>query len=119
MAADLDSATLRLKYGEPLARETFQVRPGLEMIVSYGPDRRVCRIELPSTVTRLQADEVIDELIPPSVRGKETGRNLWIFGGYSMSSILYEHITISGPLESDQSSSAPSVTITFKRADCH
>ena len=66
-----------------------------------------------------QLDEVIDELVPPSVRGKETGRKLWIFGGYSMSSKLYEHVTISEPLESDQSTSGPGVTIIFNRADCH
>ncbi len=112
MAAEWDASTLRVKYGEPLARETFQVRPNLEIVVNYGPGRQVCRIELPDT-PKQQLDEVIVELVPPSVRGKETGRNLWIFGGYSMSSMLYEHVTISAPLESDQSTSGPGVTITF------
>ena len=37
---------LRSKYGEPLARETFQVRPDMEMVVNYGPARQVCSIEL-------------------------------------------------------------------------
>jgi hypothetical protein len=41
MAAEWDASTLREKYGEPLARETFQVRPDLKMVVSYGPVRRV------------------------------------------------------------------------------
>ena len=93
MAAEWDASTLRLKYGEPLARETFQVRPSLEMVVNYGPSRL-------------------------SMRGKETGRNLWISGGYSMSSMLYEHVTISEPLEPDQSSTGPGVTIRFNRPDC-
>jgi hypothetical protein len=35
-----------------------------------------------------------------------------------MSSIRYEHVIISAPLESDQSSSTPGVTITFNRPDC-
>jgi hypothetical protein len=100
MAAEWDASTLREKYGEPLARETFQVRPDLEMVVSYGPARQVCRIELPHTAAKQQLNEVIEELVPPSMRGNETGRSLWIFGGCSMSSILYEHVTISAPLES-------------------
>ncbi len=113
VTAKWDASTLREKYGEPLVRETFQVRPNLEMVVNYGPGRRVCRIELPHTTTKQQLDEVIDELVPPSVRGEETGRNLWIFGGYSMSSMLYEHVTISAPLDSDQSILGLGVTITF------
>ncbi|HSR06758.1 MAG TPA: hypothetical protein VLM42_06380 [Bryobacteraceae bacterium] len=119
MAAEWDASALRERYGEPVARETFQVRPDLEMVVSYGPARQVCRIELPHTAARKQLDEVIDELVPPSVRDKETGRNLWIVGGYSMSSKIYEHVTISEPLEPDQSASGPGVTITFNRPDCH
>ena len=118
MTAEWDASALRAKYGEPVARETFQVRPNLEIVVSYGPAGQVCRIELPQTAARKQLDEVIDELVPPSVRGNETGRNLWIFGAYSMSSTLYEHLTISGPLESDQSSSGPGITIMFHRPEC-
>jgi len=119
MAAEWDASTLRERYGEPLARETFQVRPNLEMVVNYGPSRHVCRIELPYTAGKQQVDAMIDELVPPLLRGKETVRNLWIFGGYSMSSKLYEHVTISRPLDSDQSNSGPGVTITFNRPDCH
>ena len=113
MAAEWDASTLREKYGEPLARETFQVRPNLQIVVNYGPSRRVCRIELPQTASKPELDEVIEELVPPSVRGNETGRKLWIFGAYSMSSMLYEHVTISAPLEPDQSTLGLGVTITF------
>ena len=114
MAAGWDASALREKYGEPLAREAFQVRPDLEIVVNYGADGQVCRIELPLTAPRQQLDEVFDEIVPSAMRGEETGRNLWIFGSYSMSSMLYEHVTISAPLESDQSNSGPGVTITFR-----
>jgi hypothetical protein len=114
MALELDAATLRDKYGEPLARETFQVRHDLEMVVSYGPAGQVCRIQLPHSPSRQQVDEVINELVPPSVRGKETGRGHWITGGHSTSYILYEHIAIF-----EHEGGVTSVTISFKRSGCN
>src|SRR5436190_1530630 len=94
MALELDATTLREKYGEPLGRETFQVRPNIEMVVRYGRSHQVCTIEFPVSVTRHQADEVIDQLVPPTERGKEIGHGLKIIGGYSMSWVAYEHIMI-------------------------
>ncbi len=113
MPAEWDASTLREKYGEPLARETFQVRPNLEMVVNYGPARQVCSIGLPDTVSKQILDEVVDELVPPAVRGNETGRGLKIIGGYSASYVIYEHVFI---LKSENAH--PAVTITFKRSDC-
>ncbi len=82
--AQIDTAHLRSKYGAPLARETFTVRPGIEMVVDYGPAKQVCRIQLPSgrqivgdvppgATTRQQIDEVLNEVFPASLRGKELG----------------------------------------------
>lgn len=115
MAAEWNASTLREKYGEPLARETFQVRPSIEMLVNYGPSCQVCSIELPQSAAKRQLEEVIDELVPPSVRGKETGRSRWIFGGYSISVTRYEHVTISERMEA---TAGPGVTITFNQPDC-
>ncbi len=44
----IDTFILRSKYGVPVDRETFTVRPGIEMVVDYGPNKQVCRIQLPS-----------------------------------------------------------------------
>ena len=79
--AQVEASRLRTQYGAPLDRETFMVRPRLEMVVDYGPSKRVCRIQLPSgrnvvgtvppgTITRQQIDEVLNEVAPPSVLGK-------------------------------------------------
>jgi hypothetical protein len=103
-----------LKYGEPLARETFQVRPGLEAVVEYGAGHQVCRIEFPVSAAREEVDEVLDELVPLAERGQETGRSLWIFGGYSRSCIFYEHIVI---CEHDPGTTG--VTIIFRRPGCN
>lgn len=43
-----DADRLRDKYGAPVNRETFIVRPGIEMVVDYGPAKQICRIQLPS-----------------------------------------------------------------------
>jgi len=41
--AQLDSSTLRAKFGAPLNRETFQYRAGLDLAVDYGANGQVAR----------------------------------------------------------------------------
>ena len=80
----MDASTLRAKYGEPLPQESFKVRSNIVALVKYGPSGQACRIELPAGsyvhmdseipteyFSKQQVDEVIDELVPPSERGKE------------------------------------------------
>jgi hypothetical protein len=114
MALELDATALRKKYGEPLARETFQVRPNIQIVVSYGRSNQVCRIEFPIFFTRQELEEVIDELVSPSERGKEIGHSRWIFGGYSVSNVEYENIIIS-----EREGGITAVTIIFRRPDCN
>src|ERR1700677_1911156 len=50
----MTASQLRAKYGPagcgtPLDRETFTISPGLEIVVDYGADEKVKRIELPGT----------------------------------------------------------------------
>ena len=119
VAAQLDSTALRAKYGEPLARETFQVRPNIEAIVIYGTTRQVCKIELPpwrNAVTTQQVDEVIAELVPLAVRGKEIRRMIASTGRNSLSSVEYENVNIAEPQDNGRRTA---VTITFNRPDCH
>src|SRR5258708_13797214 len=82
--AQVDAYSLRSKYGPPLDRETFKVRPGIEMVVDYGPSKQACKIQLPSgmkivgtvpvgATTKEQVDEVLNEVVPPPIRGKEVG----------------------------------------------
>jgi hypothetical protein len=120
MAAEWDDSTLRVKYGEPLARETFRVRPDLEMIVNYGPDQKVCTIEIPRSTSHQQLDELIDELVPPSVRGeKVVGPHIVATGGgHCMRCYLYEKVVTSEPYDLDHPDSRTGVTITFNRPDC-
>jgi hypothetical protein len=128
----MDTSTLRAKYGEPIARETFQVRPNIEAVVNYGTGHQVCKIELPPGsymnivgeipphfATKQQVDEVIDELIPPSVRGKEIGSSLASAGRLSERFTEYEHIKLHEPQDPDHPGRRTSVTITFNRPDCH
>jgi hypothetical protein len=42
----VDANSLRARYGPPLERETFTVRPGIEMIVDYGPNKLACRMNV-------------------------------------------------------------------------
>jgi hypothetical protein len=52
----MDGSTLRTRFGAPLNREVFTVRPGIEMIVDYSPTgNQVCRLELPGQA-RMPAD---------------------------------------------------------------
>jgi hypothetical protein len=124
--AQLDSFTLHSKYGPPLERETFTVRPGIEMVVDYGPSKQVCRIQLPSgsqivgtvppgAVTKQQVDEVLAEVVPLSMRGKEMNRMSMATGLPMMVATEYEHVMIS---ESKNGSIGTGITVTFKDSSC-
>ena len=117
------AADLRTKYGPPLPRETFTVRPGIEMIVDYASNGHVCKIQLPPIgpsrypgVTNKQAiDETALELVPMSLRGKALGRMMEAMGAISASVVEYENVTIS---EAFQSERRTGVTISFKDEAC-
>jgi hypothetical protein len=123
----MDTSTLRAKYGEPIARETFQVRPNIEAVVNYGTGHQVCRIDLPPGsyvnpphgASNHDVDQVIDELVPPAMRGKGSPHMMAASGRISMSISEYENITISEPQDPDHSGRRTAVWITFKRPDCH
>jgi hypothetical protein len=66
--------TLRQRYGNPLS-ETFLVRPGIVVTADYGPTGQTCKLSIaprPSarTIDDNVLDDIADELIPKSERGK-------------------------------------------------
>ena len=102
--AQIDSNSLRAKYGPPLNRETFTVRPGIEMIVDYGPNKLACQLRISFqgvnsfnfndflleqvapplypkglsamyVVQTTNKEQFIDELVPPSTRGAAEPHN--------------------------------------------
>lgn len=124
--AQVDALSLRSKYGTPLDRDTYTVRPGIEMVVDYGPSKQVCRIQLPSgmrivgtvpsgAITKQQIDQVLDEVLPPSIRGKEVNRGTMAIGAPMFFITEYEHVTI-GELQVD--SIGKGITVTFKDEAC-
>jgi|SRR5665213_1669882 len=124
--AQIDTFNLRSKYGAPLDRETFTVRPGIEMVVDYGPSKQVCRIQLPSgvqivgevppsVITKQQIDEVLNEVVPPSLRGKELNGMAMASGVGMMLSNEYEHVTI---MEFKNAGVGTGITVTFKDPAC-
>jgi len=127
--AQIDASVLRAKYGLPISRETFNVQPGIEMIVDYGPNNQVCRLQLPAgistrepvfpgVVTRQQIDDVLTELVPASMRGKELGRLFEAMSRASVSVVEYEHVTISEPQDPDHPGIRTGVAVRFKNEDC-
>src|SRR5258706_7672226 len=94
---------LRAKYGPPVARETFVVRPDFEMVVDYAANGHVCRIQLPPEApgqepgvkTQQAVDDFLLELVPLTMRGKELGRMMAATGSvHSESVVRYENVTI-------------------------
>lgn len=114
---------LRTKYGPPLARAIFTVRPGLEMTVNYAANGHVCRIELPpvalgpdARVTGPHAiDEFASELVPVAMRGKELMRSAQAFGAPSVTMVEYQNVTISELFESGKRTG---VTVTLTEETC-
>jgi len=111
----IDSYQLRAKYGPPLARETFTISPDFQVIVDYGPDQQVCRLELPASVT---ADDTLLELVPMSMRGKNLGTMFVFMGRASVKMTEYEHVFIGEPQDPDHHGLRTGVNLVFKREEC-
>lgn len=114
---------LRTNFGPPLARETFTVRTGFEMIVDYAANGHACKIQLPPVgpgrdpgVSSPQAiDEFVSELVPLAMRGKELRRWAAIAGTISVLMVEYENVTIA---ESLQGQRRTGVAVTFAGEAC-
>ncbi len=126
----MDASSLRAKFGAPLNREFFTVRPGIQMIVDYSPtSTSVCRLELPGQApipadapmgvginTKKIMDELLVEIVPPSMRGKAGAGNFCAAAGRAgMCSTDYEHVSI---VESLDGGNRTAVVVRFKIAGC-
>jgi len=124
--SQVDAHSLRAKYGQPLDRETFTVRPGIEIVVDYGPGKQACRIQLPSgkkivgtvpvgAITKEQIDEVLNEVVPQSFRGKELNKSMTATGAPMFFVTAYEHVAIS---EFQIGGVGQGITVTFEEFAC-
>jgi hypothetical protein len=109
---------LRAKYGPPHGN-TFTVSPGFEIVVEYEPDGQIRRIEFPGTApdaigatTPQRVDEVLLELVPISMRGKEIGTGVKRFGVFTRYT-LYEHVMITEAEDPWVSGQRRSLTVLF------
>jgi hypothetical protein len=128
-AAQLDSAALHAKFGIPLNRETFHMPAGFDLVVDYGANSQVCKLQVPAlmpstekivanaTMMKQRMYHFLAELVPNSMRGKEINRGMIAMGAISMIFIEYENVMVkeleAGPFNHDNT-----ITITFKRDDC-
>lgn len=128
--AQIDSSTLRAKYGAPLNRETFRLPQGFDLIVDYGAGNQVCRLQAPAlmptneqvsnaSVMRQRMYDFLAEPAPGSMRGKEIRRMMETMGAISISWIEYEHVTISESQYADPFARDNTITVTFKIDGCH
>jgi hypothetical protein len=130
-SAQLDSAQLRVKFGAPLSREIFRVPPGFDLVVDYGAGNQVCKLEVPavmptdnkiqnSTEMKQNMYGFLADLVPESIRGKETGRHVTAAGAVSLSTVEYEHVAISETEYANQpfDSSYNKITVRFKNTPC-
>ena len=121
----IDASQLREKYGAPLARETFTISPGFEIVVDYGPDQQVCRLELPAFAldksgarSSQRVDDALLELVPLAMRGKQVGALLDYASRASIKITDYQHISIGEPQDPDHPGWRTGVNVVFKREDC-
>ena len=125
--SQINATTLRAKYGTPLDygqapnTETFNVRNNIEIVGNYGPGAQVCRIELPrigptedqvSSAAKQRLNQVLDELVPLSIRGKE------IRSMQSQMGLLWAHWTEYENLTIVEVGPRTKITVTFKGDGC-
>jgi hypothetical protein len=124
----MDSSALRAKFGAPLNREIFTVRPGIEMTVDYSPtSTHACRLELPGEApmpadwpvgvgfdAKKAIDELLVEIVPLSMRGKSGQSFCMSAGMQSMCSTEYENLSI----RELSGARRTAVIVKFKIAGC-
>ena len=130
-------AQLAAKYRAVTA---YEVRPGILMTANFDPAGNVCRMEiekrhatesktdLGSVIPRQTLKEVIDELVPDSVRGTRISPSFHgsdesdVLGNVEITVIEYEKVKIE--IDSAVSSSSPGYSgpvvavIRWKQAGC-
>jgi hypothetical protein len=121
--ADKFTAGLRANYGPPLTREVFLVPVG-EMVVDYAANGHACRIQLPpkgpeegrpNVISARGADDFLLKVLPLSMRGKELGKMVEMFGLLGSAITQYENVTISDSL---QGQIRTGITATFTKEKC-
>jgi len=78
------SFDLHARYGEPDVQR-FAIRPDVTMTVEYGDDHKACIIDVqprqafiqgflrrPGSISKETSLQLLDEVAPPEVRGKDT-----------------------------------------------
>jgi len=120
-------AELRSRYGSPDA-ERFLARPGIRLAVEYGSDGLACQMEIEPGATTLlfkTAEEILDEAVPSSTRGKLIHEMNTQAGWGVIRTLEYENVTIglSGTacpslLPNDCREQVQHAGATFKRAAC-
>jgi hypothetical protein len=129
--AQLDSSTLRAKLGQPLNRETFRMPAGFDLTVDYGTTGQVCKLEVPAvmphetakawniTVQKQRMYDFLADLVPASVRGKQSGGLTEVFSLTSLSTVEYENVTVVEiQTGKEAESNDNTITIRFKNAGC-
>jgi hypothetical protein len=119
-AAQLNSAAIHVKWGSPF-RETFHVPSGFDLIVDYGADNQVCRLQLPAPLSAAEKQRRYDflaELVPLTMRGKELGSFQASTGAnHSVLLVEYERVGIAEDRHAAQPDS-DTITLTFKNENC-
>ena len=90
------------------------------MIVDYSlTANHACRLEFPGEAVGMNPkkliDDIVAEIVPPSMRGKEKGKYTYVSGGFSVSTTTYENLAISEPMNGHDRTA---VTVTFHNPDC-
>ena len=102
---------------------------GFDLVVDYGPNGYVCRLQVPALMpTTEQVSDIavmnrrmydfLSELVPDSMRGKEIGRMISFMGAASIQSIEYEHVMINQPNTRHPFSDDNVITVTFTNQNC-
>ena len=135
VSAPQDSFDLRKRYGPP-DMERFVIRPDITMAVEYGSDGKACIFDFEPrqafihgmlirqlAVSKETALELLDEVTPLEIRGKEKCP-LFACGGFQASCGggvwgEYENIQVSAVMDMCKTPIAVrSLSVRFKRPVC-
>jgi hypothetical protein len=121
------------KYGQPDI-ERFAARPGIGLTVEFGSDGLACQelleppqpllhgVEQASFMSSGGVTEVLEEIAPAGIRGKEIGKSTTMSGCNEFEIVAYEYLMLIMRSTHNGVPSSPNretrATVVFKRETC-
>ncbi|MBV8896953.1 MAG: hypothetical protein JO051_10615 [Acidobacteriaceae bacterium] len=108
---------MRLFTSTDSSRSTFTVKPGVQIMATYGPQQEACVLTVTGAVSEQELLKVFDSVAPPKSRGVKKSDMIECVGACQRN-ISYEGVTFTTGVVGKAQTSEPAAIIVFEAPQC-